>query len=73
MPPPRLLLCRHCKVWYAIKHLNVPVICPNCEKAAHWTTAENMERKPFRLSKTDIEFLLCNKIRPWREDDDDGA
>jgi len=73
MPTPRLLLCRHCKVWYTVNRV-IPDVCPTCEKSAHWTTAEAMEPKPFRLTQDDKTFLRVNKIAPFDEDDqDDGA
>lgn len=71
MSAPRLLLCRHCKVWYTV-NLIIPDICPHCEKSAHWTTTEAMQPKPWRLSQTDKDFLRANKIAP-DEPEDDGA
>lgn len=71
METPRLLLCRHCNVWYAV-HRVIPTVCPHCEKSAHWTTAEAMEPKPFRLTKDDRDFLRVNKIAAF-EPEDDGA
>ena len=69
MSAPRILRCEHCRVWYTVQRA-VPEICPYCEKPALWKSAESLEPKPFRLSKTDREFLLCNKIQPWDEEDD---
>lgn len=74
MDNPRLLLCVHCKVWYAVSRV-IPNVCPNCDKSAHWTNAEAMmQPKPFKLTQDDKTFLRVNKIAPFDDDNsDDGA
>lgn len=64
---PRLLLCRHCYVWYAVQRA-IPDICPNCEKSAMWTT-DNNPGKPYLLSENDRRILKALRIACDPEDD----
>lgn len=73
MNKPRLLLCRHCKVWQTVDY-RIPDSCPQCKKAAYWATPEALNPRPFRLTQDDRTFLRVNKIAAWdNPEDDDGA
>ena len=53
---PVVLWCQSCTSGYASVG-EVPMICPECKQAPHWTTL-----KPYKPTVNDAKFLKSIKI-----------
>lgn len=70
MSTPPLLYCQSCKVWFTAQGDRK---CIDCKQEAYLTTAEAMEKWPFRLSENDKKFLRSIRVSPNNDHEDDGA